>query len=191
MFYVLMVTGPRPRALKLPKLDTSASLNLKNFNENSGGQEPVMGQEPLVITAAYEKLRAGALSKSKTFINNRDTLNLAFNIMSVVSIIASFMVTIIGAAKGVHLTTEKLDQQLNKLKLADTKFKRWVIGCSAVAVLSTTLANRFSAYADKQQSQGIEIIDMVKTADAKVAGALDIKEVKNAADALELDLAKY
>lgn len=187
LLVVLFVSGPHPVSIELPVLDTSNHLTLQHFDEGNEGRytSPSYHSQPY----NYQTLREKAVGQATIYMGKRDTLNLLFNILSVISVVASFSVTVIGANHGWYLSAEKIDKQLAKVK--DQRTKKWIILLSAIAVLSTTLANRFSAYADKEQSKGSEIIGLVRTADAKVSGALDFKEVQNASENLELDLAKY
>ncbi|WP_448698159.1 hypothetical protein ACFGVR_15165 [Mucilaginibacter sp. AW1-3] len=190
---LIFFCGPAPATFKVPKMDTSNPLTLQNFDEGSGdqsgGADPTKPPHQQIPQNNYQNFRTKALNQAIGYMGNRDKLNLFFNILSIVSIVASFSVTVIGANNGWHLSADKIDKDLPKVKNQVTK--KWIILLSSAAVLSTTLANRCSAYADKEQSKGLEIIGLVKTADSMVAGALDINEVQHVAEDLELDLAKY
>lgn len=178
---------PKPFAFRIANTDLNVIENIKSFTEN-GSNKSVDATE---ITKKYEAVRGITLSKAKKYISQRNSLNILSNVLCVASIIASFIISMLGANKGIFIKSETINSELEKLKEGESKFKKQLILFSAIAILSTTLSNRLNSYADKAQSTAYEIIDVIKTADTKISSAININEVKNITNSFELDASKY
>lgn len=191
LIFILAVTawiifGSKAITFHVSKTDLSAIENLKSFSEN--GQT---NSDLEAITKKYEVTRNTALSKASALISKRNTLNVLSNILCIISIIASFIISIIGASKGLFIKLESIESDLEKAKGEELTFKKKLILFSAIAILSTTVSNRITSFADKSQNAAYEIIDLVKSTDSKMSSSININEAKNISSSFELDASKY
>jgi hypothetical protein len=183
---VWIIFGYKPMSFQISKTDFSVIENLKSFSEN--GQASLNAD---AITKKYEATRNTALSKASAFITKRNVLNVVSNILCIVSIIASFIISILGANKGLFVKLDSLESDLEKAKSEELTFKKKLILFSAIAILSTTLSNRITSFADKSQTTAYEIIDLIKSTDSKMSSSININEAKNISSSFELDASKY
>ncbi len=187
VFLIWIFLGPQPYTFHLAKVDLDVIENLKSFTEDGANNNIDASQ----ITKKYESVRLATLSKATSRISQRNTLIVLSNVLCVLSIIASFIISFLGANTGAFIKSETLDSSLDKLEGSKLKLKKQLITLSACAILSTTLSNRLSSYADKAQSTAYEIIDLIKASDTKISSAININEVNNITKSFELDASKY
>lgn len=183
---IWIITGSKPFEFQISKTDLSTIENLKSFSEN--GQPNIDADS---VTKKYEIIRKATLSKASAFIARRNALNLTSNILCILSIIASFIISVLGANKGLFLKVDSMESDLEKAKSEELTFKKKLILFSAIAILSTTLSNRITSFADKSQNTAYAILDLIKSTDSKMSNSINVIEAKNISSSFELDASKY
>lgn len=177
----------RYKAIQIPSFQLSQLNSIHAFNELSHDS----AKHAADLTSRFDSIKQRAFNKISDSVKTRNTFNTLSNLTSIFSIVASFLLSVIGANRGIVVDNNNLSQSLSVLKKKELGFKKALLLLSALAILFTTLSNKFGSYATTAQSQANDMAGVLKTAEMKMLSALNAKEIDAIIDNLEIDVSKY
>lgn len=183
-YFLLLVSGPRLPVLHISKFNINEVLFIKSFTEHAK-------TDTLISAPRFDAVKEVALAKVNSAIKSRNTLNIFYQALCILSLIVSFLLSIIGASRGIFIDPDKVKENFELLKDQEKSFKKYILIISSISILLTAVANRLNAYTQSEQSKANEIIDVLKSAELKITTALSLNEVNAIVNNLELDVSKY
>lgn|GEM_PF-5126614 len=179
-------TAPPPKLVSLQEFRYGKITDIKGFGEGS-----VSTLNADSLSSKYKAVRAVAKAKAANFIVERNLLNIVYQVLCILAVLTSLIVSYLGSTKAIYLDANSIENKMDAVKKQDKTFKKRIIFLSILSLVLTTASNRTSSFYDKAQSKANEIIDLIKNSDLKVTSSINLHEVSNAISSLELDTEKY
>lgn len=188
LLIILILFGPQPKSYTIKVLTVSeGQLHLFRFK---GGKINLEANAENIVKK-YNATRSVAIDKMASFVRQRNLLLQIFHGLCILSIIGSFVLSYMGATRGLIISSENVVEKIDDLKKSDSLFKKRIIVISAISILLTTLSNRTSVYADQLDNKATEIGNLIKDIDGKIISKIEVEYAFAMVNAFELDISKY
>lgn len=180
-----------------PSLDKASlkdhfSNQVKAFG--SGQTDSKTEEEIRAVQKRLTDLRDTAISLTEQNAGRRNTFQIVGHILSGTAIIATFLISMMGAFHGVEIQGQPTLGQLTALEeesgVKAHPYRKWILSLAAVSALCVAGSDRLAVLADDAGNKANKLAVAIGKADENVKRALETKDLSDAANQLETTLAQ-